>query len=226
LSYLHALFDVHHLIQTGGLAVLCLIIFAETGFFALLPGDSLLVAAGVIAAAAPETLNLWLLLLLPALCAVAGDQLGFFIGQKVGPPLYRWKDKYFLGIPIFKKDYLVLTEKLYKNYGVSTIVLARFVPIARTFAPLLAGVGKMRYATFLSFNVVGGFLWVWSMVLVGYFLKPVLLSFFPTFDLEKNIEKVVLVVIFVSLLPGIYHIWAEKRKSARLAVAKKKKSRR
>lgn len=216
MDLLHKLFDVQGLIQYGGLALLCLIIFAETGFFALLPGDSLLVTAGVIAASPPDSplhLNIWLLLTLPSLCAVVGDQLGYVIGRKVGPPLYRWKDKYILGIPIFKRDYLVMTEKLYANYGVSTIILARFVPIARTFAPLLAGVGKMKYSTFVGYNVVGGVVWVWSMVLIGYFLPPLLATIFPGFDIAKNIEKLVIVVIVVSILPAIYHVWSEKRKA-------------
>jgi membrane-associated protein len=208
---------IQWLIQTGGLPTICLIVFAETGFFALLPGDSLLVLCGIFAATkgadGQPLLSLPLLLTLVPVCGVLGDQVGYWIGTWFGKAMYNWKDVSFLGIPIFKKAYLVKTEDFYRRWGTFFIVVGRWVPIVRTFAPIVAGITKMPIATFLRFNVLGAFTWVWSMVLAGYFLPPVIQQFFPGFDLAKNIDKIAITVVFLSLLPILWTMHRE-RKSA------------
>lgn len=199
---LHRLTDVRALIQTGGLPAVCGIVFVETGLFAFfLPGDSLLVTAGVFAHLGLIPLG-WLLLL-GGLCAVAGDQVGYAIGLKTGQALYSWPDSWW-----FKQAHLKKTRDFYDKYGAKTIVIARFVPIVRTFAPVVAGVGQMQYKRFVSYNVIGGLAWVWGMVLTGYGL----VSLFPS--VEKDIHKVILVVIVLSILPAIVEIWRERRKTA------------
>jgi membrane-associated protein len=199
---LHRLTDVRALIQAGGLPAVCAIVFVETGLFAFfLPGDSLLVTAGVFAHLG--LIPLWGLLVLGGLCAVAGDQVGYAIGFKTGQALYGWPDAWW-----FKQAHLKKTHDFYEKYGAKTIVIARFVPIVRTFAPVVAGVGQMSYRRFVTYNVVGGLAWVWGMVLTGYGL----VALFPA--VEKNIHKLILVVIFLSILPAIVEIWRERRKAA------------
>ncbi len=198
---LHFLFDVKAVIQWGGLAMICAIVFAETGFFALLPGDSLLVTAGIFARAGH--LNLGYLVALVPLCAIAGDQVGYVIGRTAGQALYKRPDSLF-----FKKEHLERTHAFYERYGAKTIVIARFVPIVRTFAPIVAGVGGMDYAKFITYNIAGGALWVESMLFTGYCLA----SLVPSID--KNIEKVILIVVFLSILPGVFEFWRERRRAA------------
>jgi membrane-associated protein len=197
---LHFLFDVKAVIEWGGLAMICAIVFAETGFFALLPGDSLLVTAGVFARAGH--LNIAYLALLVPLCAIAGDQVGYVIGRKAGQALYDRPDSF-----LFKKEHLKRTHDFYARYGAKTIVIGRFVPIVRTFAPIVAGVGGMDYPTFLTYNVAGGALWVESMIFTGFALALAV----P--DIDKNIEKVILVVIFLSLLPGVFEFLRERKRA-------------
>ena len=217
-SFLHLFSSdgLRQLIQTGGLAAICLIIFAETGFFALLPGDSLLVLCGIFAATVdPATgqhlLPLAMLLTLVPLCAVLGDQVGYSLGRWAGKKIYTWKERTLAGIPIFKPAYLVRTEQFYSRWGVFTIVAGRWVPIVRTFAPIVAGVTRMGWPTFITFNVVGAITWVWSMVLAGYFLPPLLLQVWPAFDLAKNIDKIALLIVFVSVLPIVFTVWRERQ---------------
>jgi membrane-associated protein len=197
---LHAVHDVQGLIQAGGLSLICLIVFVETGLFVgfFLPGDSLLVTAGVFAKVGDLPLG-WLLVLVSA-CAIAGDQVGYMIGYKTGKALYDRPDTWY-----FKKKHLERTRDFYEKYGAKTIVIARFVPIVRTFAPVVAGIGAMEYGRFVRYNVVGGLLWVWGMVLTGYGLA----SLVP--DIEKRIHKVIIVVIFLSILPGIIEFWRHRR---------------
>ncbi|MBI3552637.1 MAG: VTT domain-containing protein [Elusimicrobia bacterium] len=199
---LHFIYDVKGLIQWGGLSLVCAIVFTETGLFMgfFLPGDSLLVTAGIFAKAGYVSLA-WLLVL-ASLCAVAGDQVGYAIGYKTGEALYQRPDSLF-----FKKKHLQRTHDFYEKYGSKTIVIARFVPIVRTFAPVVAGIGQMDYKRFVSYNVVGGLAWVWGMVLVGYSLA----SAVPNID--KSIHKVILVVIFLSILPGVIEFWRERRRA-------------
>lgn len=188
----HLLTDVKGLIEWGGIALVCAIIFVETGLFVgfFLPGDSLLVTAGILSAAGH--LHLGLLLGLASLCAVAGDQVGYWIGRRAGQALYQRKDSL-----LFKKRHIERAHDFYKRYGGKTIVLARFVPIVRTFAPAVAGAANMEYGRFVFFNIFGGVLWVWGMVLVGYFLG----SAVP--DIDKNIHLVIVMVVVLSLVPAI-----------------------
>jgi membrane-associated protein len=188
----HWLTDIKGLIQWGGMLLICSVVFVETGLFVgfFLPGDSLLVTAGVFAAAGH--LHLGLLLSLVSLCAVVGDQVGYWIGRRAGQALYKRSDSL-----LFQKRHLERAHEFYARYGGKTIVLARFVPIVRTFAPPVAGAANMSYRRFVFFNILGGFLWVWSMVLIGYFLG----SSIP--EIDKHIHVVIAIVIFLSILPPV-----------------------
>jgi membrane-associated protein len=201
LDALKQLHDVRHLIQAGGLTLVCAIVFVETGLFFgfFLPGDSLLVTAGIFARTGVVSLH-WLLLL-AAVCAIAGDQLGYIIGYKGGRALFVREDSFF-----FRKKHVERTQRFYEKYGAKTIVIARFVPIVRTFAPAVAGVAAMNYATFVTYNLVGGLAWVFSTVLGGYFLA----SAVP--NIESRIHEVILVVVALSILPAAIEIWRETRK--------------
>ena len=188
----HLLTDIQGLIRWGGLLLICTMVFVETGLFVgfFLPGDSLLVTAGIFAFSGHLRLG-WLLSLV-SFCAVAGDQLGYWIGRRAGSFLYKREDSFF-----FKKRHLERAHEFYARYGGKTVVLARFVPIVRTFASPAAGAARMNYRRFLSFDIFGGLLWVWSMVLIGYFLG----SSIP--EVDKNIHIVIAIVVFLSVLPAI-----------------------
>ncbi len=186
--------------------VLNLIIFTETGLLIgfFLPGDSLLVITGMICARDDCGWNMPLLLATLSASAIIGDTVGYWIGYKSGPKIFNREQSFF-----FAKDHLLKAQAFYEKHGGKTIILARFVPFLRTFAPVVAGVGKMEYKQFLSFNVVGGIGWIFSMVLAGYFLptllNPILEPIFGTgFRIEKHIEKVVILVVFLSITPIIY----------------------
>jgi membrane-associated protein len=209
--------DLKAFVDWGGYPVLMAIVFAETGLLIgfFLPGDSLLVTTGVLINAGQinplglsNFANLLLMNLTLAVTAVIGDAVGFSIGYRAGPRIFSREQSFF-----FRKDHLIATQKFYEKHGGKTIILARFMPFARTFAPVVAGVGKMSYRRFLMFNVVGGFGWVFSMTFLGYFLGKI-------FD-AKQIEKVVYLIIFVSVLPvaigAIKHRMNERK--ARLAGA-------
>jgi membrane-associated protein len=202
----HFLYDVEGLIRWGGTFLICSIVFVETGLFVgfFLPGDSLLVSAGIFAAAGH--LNLWWLLLLVSLCAIVGDQVGYLIGRKAGQALYRREDSL-----IFRKRHLERAHEFYEKYGAKTIVIARFVPIVRTFAPAVAGAANMNYRRFVTYNVLGGILWVWSTLLGGFWLG----SAVP--DINRHIHVVIAVVVFLSILPAI--IEALRIRAKRKAVA-------
>jgi membrane-associated protein len=206
---------IQWLIQTGGVPAICLIVFAETGFFALLPGDSMLVLCGIFAGTTGDDgrplLSLPLLLGVVPLCGVLGDQVGYWIGTWFGRAMYAWQDRSLLGIPIFKRAYLTRTEEFYGRWGTFFIVAGRWVPIVRTFAPIVAGIIRMPFRTFISFNFVGAFTWVWSMVLAGYFLPPLLKRVAPGFDLARNIDKIAIVVVLLSLLPILWTVYKERR---------------
>lgn len=198
---LHRVYDVESIIKWGGLAMICGIIFAETGLMIgfFLPGDSLLVTAGVFAAAGH--IDLYMMLLLVSLCAVVGDQLGYYIGQKTGPALFNREDSL-----LFKRSHVLRAQQFYERYGSKTILIARFVPVVRTFAPIVAGVGQMKYRSFVTYNVAGGVLWVFSMILLGFFIGNTV----P--DIDKHIHKVILVVVFLSILPAIIEVIRERRR--------------
>ncbi|HLW81091.1 MAG TPA: VTT domain-containing protein [Candidatus Acidoferrales bacterium] len=188
---IHRLYNVQDLIRSGGTLLVCTIVFVETGLFVgfFLPGDSLLVTAGIFAGAGQLTLA-WLLL--PAsLCAIAGDQLGYFIGYKAGANLYRRDDSRF-----FKKKHLERAHEFYEKHGAKAVIIARFVPIIRTFCPPVAGAARMRYARYLVFDIFGGCLWVCGMVLVGYALGRKI----P--NVQSQIHWVIAAVIVISLIPA------------------------
>jgi membrane-associated protein len=199
---LHQIYDVEGIIRWGGLTMLIVIVFAETGlmFGFFLPGDSLLVTAGVFAAA--QILDVGVLLLTLSVAAVLGDQVGYFIGHRTGRALFKREDSLF-----FHRRHLLRAEEFYRRHGGKTIVLARFMPIIRTFAPVVAGMGSMNYQRFVIYNVAGGIGWVFSMVLLGYFLGRAV----PNID--KNIHVVIVVVIFLSLLPGLLEYLRARRES-------------
>ncbi len=183
--------DPGQAIEWAGYPGLFLIIFLETGaLVAFLPGDSLLVVAGTYAAAGKLNIGLLNLLLIPA--AVIGDATSYFIGSRLGSALYERKDSRF-----FKKAHLEAARAFYEKHGGKAIIIARFMPIVRTFVPVVAGAAKMPYKRFATFNIVGGVSWVASMTLIGYFIGQVV----P--NIGKHIEKVIIVVVFLSILPGI-----------------------
>ena len=173
------------------------IIFAETGlavgFF--LPGDSLLVVSGLFAAA--NKLNIFLVLISFFLGSVIGDSTGYWTGRKMGHALFSREDS-----KIFKPSRVKKAHQFFEKYGPKTVILARFVPIVRTFAPIVIGAAEMKYSTFLTYSILGGLLWINSMVLAGYFLGGVIENALGI-KLEDHIEKVVIVVVFLSLLPPI-----------------------
>ncbi len=193
-------------LQAGGYPVLIAIVFAETGLFFgfFLPGDSLLVTAGALIAGnwinplgLPPFLNLLVLNLVLIVTAVTGDAVGFGFGSRTGPALFKREQSFF-----FRKDRLLAAQRYYEKHGGKTIIIARFVPFLRTFAPIVAGIGKMEYRRFLQFNVIGGIGWVVSMTFLGFFLGQVMDA--------KKIEKVVYIVILVSVSPVIYGVLKAK----------------
>ena len=191
-TWLSRIYDVEAIVRWGGTAMICAIVFAETGLMVgfFLPGDSLLVTAGIFTAAGH--LDLYPLLILVLLCAVVGDQLGYCIGRKSGPLLFTREDSW-----LFKRSHLLRAAAFYKKYGAKTIVLARFVPIVRTFAPVVAGIGQMDYRRFVRCNLFGGALWVVSMILTGRLIG----SAVP--NIHRHVHIVVGVVIVLSILPAI-----------------------
>lgn len=193
--------DVQGLIQTGGYVALAIIVFVETGLMVgfFLPGDSLLVTAGLFAA--KGDLNIVILNVLLIICAIAGDATGYYIGRTLGPALFRRDDSFF-----FKKQHLITARDFYVKHGGKTIIIARFVPIIRTFAPVVAGIGQMSYRHFAAYNVIGGAGWVITMTMIGYSL----IRLFP--GIEKHIHIVIIVVIFLSILPGIIEFLRAKMK--------------
>jgi membrane-associated protein len=191
-AFFRTVYNVPELIRLGGLIGLFVIVFAETGLLVgfFLPGDSLLVTAGLFAA--KGDFNIVWLNLVVMIAAVAGDATGYWIGARAGQALYSRPNSL-----LFRREHLIKTHAFYERHGGKTIVIARFMPIVRTFAPVVAGAAGMTYRRFALFNVAGGIGWVASMTLTGYFLGRAI----P--DLERNIHLVVAVVIFLSLLPGI-----------------------
>ncbi len=195
--------DLPALVQWAGYVGLTIIIFAETGLLVgfFLPGDSLLVTAGLLAADPSLGLNVWLLGLILTVAAIVGDTVGYHVGKTTGPRIFTRENSLF-----FHKDHLLKAQAFYETHGGKTIIIARFMPIVRTFAPVVAGVGRMRYASFLAYNVVGGVLWIWSMLITGY----VLAKSVP--GVAEHVEKVILVVVFLSILPGII-AWLRSRRA-------------
>jgi membrane-associated protein len=194
------------LIQTYGLwtyLILFVIIFLETGLVVtpFLPGDSLLFAAGTFAAAGALNV-LWLFVALSA-AAILGDTVNYWIGHFIGPKVFHQKKSRF-----FKKEYLERTHRFYEKYGAETIIIARFVPIIRTFAPFVAGIGRMSYWRFISYNVVGGIGWVALFIFGGYFFGNI-----PF--VKRNLSLVIIVIIIISVIPAALEFYRHRRESRR-----------
>ncbi len=206
LHFFHALFDpegLKELIRSGGAPLICAIVFVETGFFVgfFLPGDSLLVTAGILSAGSVIPLR-WLLGPV-MLCAIVGDQIGYWIGRSAGAALYRREDSFF-----FRRSHLQRAHDFYEKYGGRAVILARFVPIVRTFCPPVAGAAKMPYLRYLVFDIFGGIFWVGTMILGGYFLGRSI----P--NISQRIHYVIAVVVFLSVLPAIFSILRARKSNS------------
>ncbi|MFH1608795.1 MAG: VTT domain-containing protein [Patescibacteria group bacterium] len=195
------IFEIMPLIQTIGLVGIFIFIFAESGLFFgfFLPGDSLLFTAGILASAG--YFNVMFLFLGAFVCAFLGDTVGYYFGQKIGPRIFTKQNSFF-----WNKNNIDKTSRFFEKHGDKTITLARFVPIVRTFAPILAGVGNMRYRKFLFWNILGGFIWTGSMSFGGYFLGSYIK------DVDKYILPIVLVIIFISFLPIVLQFIRKSKK--------------
>lgn len=193
--------NLEELIRWGGLTVLIIIVFAETGLLVgfFLPGDSLLITAGLLAAQGFLDINIMIVTLTVA--AIVGDQVGYAFGRKTGPRIFKREKSRF-----FAKDHLLKANLFYEKYGGRAIIYARFVPFARTFAPIVAGVGKMNYRKFVTYNIFGGALWVVSMSLLGYFFGNI-----PF--VKKNFEYVIIGVILLSLTPIVVGYFKHRKES-------------
>ncbi len=187
---------------TGTYIILFIILFCETGLVItpFLPGDSLLFAAGAFSALG--SLDVVTLLVLLIIAAIVGDAINYKIGKTLGPKVLSGNYRFL------KKEYLDRTQKFYEKYGGKTIIFARFVPIVRTFAPFLAGVGKMSYARFASFNIIGGILWVCCFVLAGYFFGNMEI-------VKKNFTLVIMAIIVISVMPAVFEAYRAKKENKR-----------
>jgi membrane-associated protein len=204
--FFQSLYDpqgLRELIGWGGAPLVCFIVFIETGLFVgfFLPGDSLLVTAGIFAAAGVVPLR-WILL--PVMgCAIIGDQLGYWIGRAAGPALYRRENSFF-----FRRSHLERAREFYEKYGGRAVIFARFVPIIRTFCPPVAGAALMPYARYVAFDIVGGIVWVGAMILGGYTLGR------SVPNIGQRIHYVIAVVVVVSVLPAIISVVRARRSMA------------
>jgi membrane-associated protein len=198
LHFLRSLYDpegLKELVRWGGAPLVCSIVFVETGFFVgfFLPGDSLLVTAGIFAAADVVPLR-WLLFPVMA-CAIVGDQIGYWIGRSAGSTLYRREDSFF-----FRRSHLQRAHEFYEKYGGRAVIFARFIPIVRTFCPPVAGAALMPYSRYLAFDIVGGTVWVGTMILGGFFLGR------SVPNIGQRIHYVIAIVVVLSILPAIISI--------------------
>jgi membrane-associated protein len=194
----------HSLLETFGTVGLLAVIFAESGLLIgfFLPGDSLLFTAGLLSS--QGKLNLAVILVGCFVAAVAGDQVGYQLGKRVGPPLFRRPDSRF-----FKLEYVDRAQSYFDRHGSKTIVMARFIPVVRTFAPIVAGVGKMPYRTFVTFNVLGGLLWAVGVTMLGYVLGTTVPS------IDKYLLPAIALIIVISVLPVAIELLRARRKSTR-----------
>ena len=203
---------IQNLVRTYGTAGIATIVFVETGLLVgfFLPGDSLLVTAGIVAASTAGTdhpISIGLMVVISCAAAIAGDAAGFLIGARLGPALFKKDDSL-----LFKKRHIERAHAFYEKYGGKTIVIARFVPIVRTFAPTVAGAAGMNYARFALFNVVGGIGWVSSMLLVGYFAASKINDRYGPGTVEKYLHPIIFTVVFLSIVPAIVEIWRARRR--------------
>jgi len=212
LHFLRSLYDpqgLKELIRSGGAPLICGIVFIETGFFVgfFLPGDSLLITAGIFSAAGVIPLK-WLLA--PVMvCAIVGDQIGYWIGRTLGPALYKKEDSL-----LFRRSHLQRAHEFYEKYGGRAVILARFVPIVRTFCPPVTGAAKMPYSRYLMFDICGGILWVATMILGGFFLGR------SVPNIGQRVHYVILVVAVLSILPAVISILRSRRSSKSRAPAR------
>lgn len=190
--------DLNHLIETIGYIGIFAIIFAETGLLVgfFLPGDSLLFTAGFLAS--QDILNIWILVPVCVIAAILGDATGYAIGKRYGRGLFTKPES-----RLFKPKNLMLAEQFFERHGGRAIILARFIPFARTFVPVIAGISYMPYRSFASYNVVGGILWGAGVTLLGYFLGHAIPS------VDKYLLPAIALILFISILPSAYHIWKE-----------------
>jgi membrane-associated protein len=196
--------DPQQILKSFGTIGLFIIIFAESGllFGFFLPGDSLLFTAGLFAA--KGDLNIVVVLVGCFLAAVIGDQVGYAFGRKVGPSIFSRPNS-----KLFKQEYIQRADDFFESHGAKTIVLARFVPVVRTFAPILAGVGSMKYRTFLIYNLIGGFLWAVGVTSLGYLLGDQI----GADNIDKYLLPIIAVVIFLSVLPAVFEVLKHRRRS-------------
>ncbi|MCX6211814.1 MAG: VTT domain-containing protein [Bacteroidetes bacterium] len=204
------LLQPQYYIENGGLWLLLFVVFAETGLFFgfFLPGDSLLFVAGIYSAplaaqifvSENEWVNLLIIFSFITVAGIFGNYVGYLIGNKVGPAMYDWKENL-----LFKKKYLIQAHSFYEKHGGRAIVIARFIPIVRTFAPIVAGIVKMDKNKFVYYNIVGCITWVATMLCAGHFLQSYILNHFQ-FDLKKHLEVIVIGIVFVTTAPVIYQV--------------------
>jgi membrane-associated protein len=202
--------DPQQLIRSFGTIGLFVIIFAESGllFGFFLPGDSLLFTAGLLAARGD--LNLPVVLVGCFLAAVLGDQVGYAFGRKVGPSIFSRPNS-----RLFKQEHIQRADQFFEEHGAKTIVLARFVPVVRTFAPILAGVGSMRYRTFLVYNLIGGFVWAIGVTTLGYLLGDQI----GADNIDKYLLPIIFVIIVISVLPAVFEVLRHRRKAKAAALS-------
>ncbi|AGZ44071.1 hypothetical protein AFR_29050 [Actinoplanes friuliensis DSM 7358] len=204
MPFMPSFLDPQHLISTFGLIGILAIVFAESGLLIgfFLPGDSLLFTTGLLVADGTYLHQpLWLICLLVSVAAVLGDQTGYLFGRRFGPALFRRPDS-----RLFKQENLTRARNFFDRYGARSIVLARFVPIVRTFTPIVAGASRMRYRTFLSYNVLGGSLWACGVTILGYFLGQVAF-------VRSNIELILIGIVLVSVVPVAVEVLRARRRS-------------
>ena len=203
-NFLSTIYDLPSLVQTIGYIGLALIIFAETGLFFgfFLPGDSLLLTAGVFAA--KGTFNILYLNALLITAAIVGDAFGYYFGKKTGKYLFKRDDSF-----LFKKSHLEKARSFYNEHGGKAIIFGRFIPVVRTFVPIVAGSLEMPYNKFFLYNAAGGILWVTSLTLLGYFVGNII-------NIEKNLVLAILIIIALSFVPYAYEYWKNKKIAKRI----------
>ncbi len=203
IEFLKQLTDPESIIHYGGLALLLFVVFAETGLLVgfFLPGDSLIFISGMICVSKPELLgvNIFVLIILLSVATIIGNMTGYWFGLKVGPPLFKRKDSL-----IFKRSYLIITQRFYNKNGGKTLVIGRFIPIVRTFAPILAGVIKVDFKKFMMYNIAGALAWIGLLASIGYYLGTYVW-------VQKNVGYIVIGLILITLIPLIMAYFKEKK---------------
>jgi membrane-associated protein len=194
------MFDIPLIVQTYGLVGIGVIVFLESSIFPILPGDSLLFTAGFLAS--QNILPIIPLFVTVFVAAVLGDSTGYALGRRYGNTIFSKPESFFLS-----PDHIEKTRIFFQKHGPKSVILARFIPIVRTFIPIFAGVGSMKYRTFLTYNIIGGFLWSTSLVFAGYYIT----SFIPNAD--KHIHEIVVLILFISFLPGVIEYITTRKKN-------------